>query len=284
MSVTLNQLFESKVHLGHLTRYWNPKMAPFIFGKQNGMHQIDLDKTRVCLDKALAFLRELGARQGSKVLFVGTKRIAQSIIKEQATRCGMPYVDQYWQGGNLTNYSMNSLSAKTLKNMEAMRQQENFGTGMTKKEIRNFERCLARLEKRVGGIKDMAGLPDALVIIDIGKERNAVREARDLNIPIIGVVDTNYSPDAVNYIVPGNDDSMASIRLYMTLAADAILEGRASIQESTASSYTAQPIIKRIKKSATHVTGAAKAAPAHPNNTDTAGAAVITQSDSGENN
>jgi small subunit ribosomal protein S2 len=248
MSVTLNQLFESKVHIGHLTRYWNPKMQPFIFGKRNGMHLIDLEKMKAQLEKALDFLRELGSRKGSKVLFVGTKRIAQAIVKEKAIQAGMPYVDRYWRGGNLTNYRVCSQSAKVLKEMQAFQQQDSFGIGMTKKAIRKFERHVAHLEKGVEGIKDLR-LPEALVVFDVGEDRIAVREARKLHIPIIGFVDTNNSPEGIDYVVPANDDAIASIRLCATLAADAIREGQRLISDHSSAEASPQPIIRRIKKS-----------------------------------
>jgi small subunit ribosomal protein S2 len=253
----MRQLFEAKVHLGHLTRFREPKMVPFIFDIRNKMHLIDLNKTQVHLEEALRFLRQLGERRGSKILFVGTKRIAQSVIKEQATRAGMPYVDRYWLGGTLTNYRTIRDSVKRLKDMEATQQQGGL-EGLTKKEIRNLERKQARLERGVGGIKDMAGLPDALFVVDVGYEKIAVSEAQKLKIPIIGVVDTNHSPEGIDYVIPGNDDAMAAVRLYTTLAADAILEGRKSVVEP-ASEAAPQPIIKKVKKPLVNLKSASSA-------------------------
>jgi small subunit ribosomal protein S2 len=257
MSVSLSELFESKAHIGHLARYWNPEMSPFIFGKRNGMHQINLDETKIKLQRAMHFLKEIASRKSSKVLFVGTKRIAQSIIKEEAMRCGMPYVDQYWRGGTLTNYSETSSSVKKLKNMEARQQEDSFGIGMTKKEIQNFRRELSHLEKGVGGIKDMVGLPDVLFVIDIGVEKIAITEALKLKIPIVGIVDTNYSPKDIKYPIPGNDDARKAIRLYTKLAADAILEGRQSIPD-VAEEPAPAVIIKHVKKDGIAVSKANK--------------------------
>lgn len=245
-SVTTRELFQAKVHFGHLTCFREPKMEPFIFGARNKMHLINLDKTITHLDAALAFLRKLGERRGSKVLFVGTKRVAQSIIKEQAIRAGMPYVDRYWLGGTLTNYRTIRDSVKRLKEMEANQQQGNL-EGLTKKEIRSLERKQARLERGVGGIKEMTGLPDALFIIDVGHEKIAVSEAQKLKIPIVGVVDTNHSPQGIDYVIPGNDDAKAAVQLYASLAADAILEGRSTIVD-TSGETAPQPIIKKAKK------------------------------------
>jgi small subunit ribosomal protein S2 len=257
MSVSLQQLFNAKVHIGHRTQFCQPKMKPFIletafdktlskiFGRKNRIHRINLQKTQTLLEEALAFLRELGGRRGSKVLMVATKSIAQPIIKEQAIRAGMPYVDQYWRGGTLTNYRVSRSSVKTLKDMYAEKEQGIFSS-MTKKEIRRFETRLSHLEKGVGGIKDMVGLPDALFVIDVGCEKIAISEAKKLRIPIVGVVDTNDSPERIDCVIPGNDDAISAIQLYASLAADAILEGRRSLPET--SSEAPQPIIKTVKR------------------------------------
>jgi len=255
MSVTLKQLFESKVHLGHLARFREPKMANFIFSTKNKMNVIDLDKTQMYLKSALEFLESIGTRKGSKILFVGTKRIAQAIIKQEATRCGMPYVDRYWRGGTLTNYRNTTRdSVKRLKDMEVMQAQGTFESA-TKKELRSFERKKAHLEKGVGGLKDMIGLPDALFIIDVGYEKIAVSEAKKLKIPIVGIVDTNHSPDGIDYVIPGNDDAMAAVELYGKLAADAILKGRESIANIVEGQNAPRPIIKTAKKQSQLKTG-----------------------------
>jgi small subunit ribosomal protein S2 len=230
MSVTMRQMLEAGVHFGHQTRYWKPKMAPFIFGHRNKIHIVNLEKTLVMFNEAMAYVRKLSSNKGS-ILFVGTKRQAREIVREEALRCGSPFVDQRWLGGMLTNYKTVRLSIKRLKDMEAMMQDGSMEK-LSKKEGLTFQREMEKLERSLGGIKEMNGLPDALFIIDVGYQKGAVTEANKLGIPVIGVVDTNNSPDGVTYVIPGNDDSGRAIRLYARGVADAVLEGRTqSVQE-----------------------------------------------------
>ncbi len=227
MSVTMRQMLEAGVHFGHQTRYWNPKMAPYIFGHRNKIHIINLEKSLVLYQEALKFLHQLAANKGT-ILFVGTKRQAREIIKEEALRCGAPYVDYRWLGGMLTNFKTVKQSIKRLKDMEYMMQDGSLDK-MPKKEALGYQREMVKLERSLGGIKDMNGLPDALFVIDIGYQKGAVAEANKLGIPVVGVVDTNHNPESVAYVIPGNDDSSRAIRLYARGAADAILEGRSQI-------------------------------------------------------
>jgi len=232
MSVTMREMLEAGVHFGHQTRYWNPKMAPYIFGHRNKIHIVNLEKTMEQYQEALKFVRRLSANKGS-VLFVGTKRQAREIIKEEATRCGSPYVDYRWLGGMLTNYKTVKQSIKRLKDMETMAQDGTLDK-LPKKEGLLYQREIVKLDRSLGGIKDMNRLPDAIFVIDVGYQKGAIAEARKLNIPVIAVVDTNHSPDGVAYVIPGNDDSSRAIRLYVRGIADAVLEGRQeSLQEIT---------------------------------------------------
>lgn len=224
---TMRQMFEAGVHFGHRTRHWNPKMAPYIYGARDKIHIINLEKTLPLHRDAMNYLGSIAARRG-KVLFVGTKRAAQNIIKEQAIRCGMPYINHRWLGGMLTNYRTVRQSIKRLKELEAMSQDGTFQR-LTKKEGLQLTRELAKLERSLGGIKDMAGLPDALFVIDVGHEHIAISEAQKLRIPIVGVVDTNNSPDGIDYVIPGNDDAIRSVELYITQAADAIIDAKGTI-------------------------------------------------------
>ena len=224
MSTSMREMLEAGVHFGHQTRFWNPKMAPFIFGHRNKIHIINLEKTLAKYQEAMAFVRKLAAKKGT-VLFVSTKRQAREIIAEEAQRAGMPYVDERWLGGMLTNFKTVKLSIKRLKDLEQMIADGSFER-MTKKEALTSRRELEKLQKSMGGIKDMPGLPDAIFVIDVGFHKIAVTEAGKLGIPVVGVVDTNHSPEGVNYIIPGNDDSSRAIRLYARGVADAILEGR----------------------------------------------------------
>ena len=221
---TMRQMLEAGVHFGHQTRFWNPKMAPYIFGYRNKIHIINLEKTLVKYQEAMAFLRKLSANKGS-VLFVGTKRQAREILAEEAHRAGVSFVDERWLGGMLTNFKTVKISIKRLKDLELMQQDGSFEK-LSKREALTFSRELEKLQKSLGGIKDMTSLPDALFIIDVGYHKIAVTEAKKLGIPVIGVVDTNHSPEGVDYIIPGNDDSSRAIRLYASGAADAVLEGR----------------------------------------------------------
>ncbi len=226
-NVSMREMLEAGVHFGHQTRYWNPKMAPYIFGARNKIHIINLEKSVPLLQEALNYLGSVVARKGT-VLFVGTKRAAQNAIREQAERCGMPYVNHRWLGGMLTNYKTVKQSIKRLKDLEAMRQDGTFER-MSKKEALMLGRELAKLERSLGGIKEMKGLPEVLFVIDVGYEKIAVREAQTLGIPVVGVVDTNNSPEGVEYVIPGNDDAIRAIQLYTRCAADAILTARASV-------------------------------------------------------
>ncbi|SFP75121.1 SSU ribosomal protein S2P [Nitrosomonas cryotolerans] len=230
MSVTMRQMLEAGVHFGHQTRFWNPKMAPYIFGHRNKIHIINLEKTLVRYEEAMKYVRQLSANKGV-ILFVGTKRQARDIVREEATRCGSPYVDQRWLGGMLTNFKTIKQSIKRLHDMETMVQDGTLEK-LVKKEALDTQRELDKLNSSLGGIKDMKGLPDALFIIDVGYQKGAVTEAKKLGIPVVGVVDTNHNPSGLHYIIPGNDDSSQAIRLYARGAADAILEGRnQSVQE-----------------------------------------------------
>jgi small subunit ribosomal protein S2 len=233
MSVTMREMLECGVHFGHQTRFWNPRMAPYIFGHRNKIHIVNLEKTLALYQDAVKFVRQLTANRGT-VLFVATKRQAQEIIREEAQRCATPFVDDRWLGGMLTNYKTVKQSIKRLKDMQAM-VEDGSVEKLIKKEGLMFQRELAKLERSLGGIKDMDGLPDAMFVIDVGYQKNAVAEANKLGIPVIGVVDTNHTPIGVDYVIPGNDDSSRAIRLYARGMADAILEGRNdSLQEIVA--------------------------------------------------
>ena len=223
----MRQMLEAGVHFGHQTRYWNPKMAPYIFGQRNKIHIINLEASLAMYQDALKYVRQLTSNKGT-ILFVGTKRQAREIVREEALRCTSPYVDQRWLGGMLTNFKTVKQSTKRLREMEAMIADGSVDR-MSKKEALFFQREIDKLLKSMGGIKDMDGLPDAVFIIDVGYQKGAVQEAKKLGIPVIGVVDTNNSIEGVNYVIPGNDDSSGAIRLYARGVADAILEGRSHI-------------------------------------------------------
>lgn len=225
MSVTMRQMLEAGVHFGHQTRFWNPKMAPFIFGHRNKIHIINLEKSLPMFQDAMKFARQLASNRGT-ILMVGTKRQARDLVSTEAQRAGMPFVDQRWLGGMLTNFKTVKTSLKRLKDMKA--QQEAGLESMSKKEQLMFQRELAKLEKDIGGIQDMNTLPDALFVIDVGYHKIAVAEAQKLGIPIIGVVDSNHSPEGIDYVIPGNDDSAKAVTLYARGIADAILEGKAN--------------------------------------------------------
>ena len=227
MSVTMRQMLEAGVHFGHQTRFWNPKMAPFIFGARNKIHIINLEKSLPMYQDALKFVRQLASNKGT-ILFVGTKRQAREIVMEEAQRAGMPYVDFRWLGGMLTNYKTVKGSIKRLKELEAMVADGSLEK-LSKKEALMFTREMEKLQRSMGGIKEMGGVPDAIFVIDVGFHKIAVTEAKKLGVPIIGVVDTNNSLDGVDYIIPGNDDSTRAIRLYARGVADAILEGRSQV-------------------------------------------------------
>ena len=230
MSVTMREMLECGVHFGHQTRFWNPRMAPYIFGHRNKIHIVNLEKTLEMYQAAIKFARQLTANRGT-ILFVATKRQAREIIREEAQRAVTPFVDDRWLGGMLTNYKTVKQSIKRLKDMQAI-VADGSVEKLIKKEALMFQRELAKLERSLGGIKDMDGLPDAMFVIDVGYQKNAVAEANKLGIPVIGVVDTNHTPEGVDYVIPGNDDSSRAIRLYARGMADAILEGRNdSLQE-----------------------------------------------------
>ena len=227
MSTTMRQMLEAGVHFGHQTRFWNPKMAQYIFGSRNKIHIINLEKTLAMYNDAMKHIRQLASNKGT-ILMVGTKRQAREIIAEEAQRAGVPYVDARWLGGMLTNFKTVKASIKRLKEMEII-EQEGGTEKMTKKEALMFKREKDKLNKAIGGIKDLNGLPDAIFVIDVGYHKIAITEATKLGIPLIAVVDTNHSPDGIAYVIPGNDDSSRAIRLYARGVADAILEGRAQV-------------------------------------------------------
>jgi small subunit ribosomal protein S2 len=229
---TMRQMLEAGVHFGHQTRFWNPKMAPYIFGHRNKIHIVNLEKTLVMYQEAMKYLTQLAANRGT-VLFVGTKRQAREIVAEQARRAGMPYVDERWLGGMLTNFKTVKTSIKRLRDMEQTLAEGGLER-MSKKEALLFNREMEKLNRSIGGIKDMNGLPDALFVIDVGYHKIAVTEAVKLGVPVVAVVDTNHSPDGIDYVIPGNDDSGKAITLYATGAADAILAGRAASLQETA--------------------------------------------------
>jgi len=227
--VTMRQMLEAGVHFGHQTRYWNPKMAPYIFGSRSKIHIINLEKTLPLYNDAINFVGSLASNRG-KILFVGTKRASRETIREQAIRAGMPYVNQRWLGGMLTNFKTVKQSIKRLKDLEAMSEDGSFER-ISKKEALMYQREMEKLEGSLGGIKDMGGIPDAMFVIDVGHEKIAINEAVKLNIPVIAVVDSNSSPDGVDYMIPGNDDSIRAIQLYVSGVADAIMDGRKSIPQ-----------------------------------------------------
>ncbi len=224
MNITMRDMLAAGVHFGHQTRFWNPKMRPYIFGARNKIHIINLEKTVPAFNGALGELRNM-ASGGKKLLFVGTKRAAADTIREQASRVGMPYVDQRWLGGMLTNYKTIRQSIKRLHDLETQAADGTFDL-LTKREALSKQRMLEKLERSIGGIKDMGGLPDALFVVDVMHEHIAVEEANKLGIPVFGIVDTNSDPDGVDFVIPGNDDAIRAIRLYVTAVADAIQEGR----------------------------------------------------------
>jgi small subunit ribosomal protein S2 len=227
-AVTMREMLEAGVHFGHQTRFWNPKMAPYIFGERNKIHIVNLETSLPLYRDASNFLGRMAANRGT-ILFVGTKRAAEEVVAREAQRCGMPYVDRRWLGGMLTNFGTVKESIKRLKELEGLIE----GGGLdriSKKEGLSLQRELAKLERSLGGIKNMDGLPDVMFIVDVGHEKIAVREAVKLGIPVVGVVDTNNDPDGVDYVIPGNDDSIRAIELYVRGAADAILDGRHAAQ------------------------------------------------------
>ena len=237
MSVTMRQMLEAGVHFGHQTRYWNPKMADFIFGQRNKIHIVNLEKTLAMYQDAMKYVRQLASNRGT-ILFVGTKRQAREIVAEEAQRAGMPFVDHRWLGGMLTNFKTVKGSIKRLKDMKA---QVEAGVEIRiKKEALLFQREIEKLEKDIGGIQDMNALPDALFVIDVGYHKIAVAEANKLGIPVVGIVDSNHSPDGIGYVIPGNDDSSKAVALYARAVADAVLEGKANASNEVVQAVAAE--------------------------------------------
>ena len=237
MTLTMREMLEAGVHFGHQTRFWNPKMAPFIFGHRNKIHIINLEKTLPLFNEAMKFTRSLAAKRGT-ILMVGTKRQAREVVAQEAKRSGMPYVDQRWLGGMLTNFKTVKGSLKKLKEMQA---QKDAGLeAMSKKEGLLFERAIAKLERDIGGIQDMSALPDALFVIDVGYHKIAIAEAQKLGIPLIGVVDSNHSPEGIDYVIPGNDDSARAVALYARAVADAVIEGKANATNDVVQAVAAE--------------------------------------------
>jgi small subunit ribosomal protein S2 len=260
-NVSMRLMLEAGVHFGHQTRFWNPKMADYIFGARNKIHIVNLEKTLPLYNDAINAIGKIAANRGT-VLFVGTKRAARNTIQEEASRCGMPYVNHRWLGGMLTNYKTIRASIQRLMDLEEMSTSGGFAR-LTKKEALGLKREMEKLEKVLGGIKNMKGLPDALFIIDVGHEEIAVNEANKLGIPVFGIVDTNNSPDGIDYIVPGTDDAIKAIRLYSQGVADAVIEGRASAVIQAEEVEEAAPKKKvSIKKAAVKKAAKAEEAPA----------------------
>jgi small subunit ribosomal protein S2 len=237
MSTTMREMLEAGVHFGHQTRFWNPKMAPYIFGHRNRIHIINLEKSLPMFQDAMKFAKQLAANRGT-ILMVGTKRTARDTVALEAQRAGIPYVDQRWLGGMLTNFKTVKTSIKRLKEMKA--QQEAGLDTISKKEQLTFKREIDKLEKDIGGIQDMAALPDAIFVIDVGFHKIAVLEAKKLGIPLIGVVDSNHSPIGIDYVIPGNDDSSKAVALYARGIADAVIEGRANAMNDVVKAVSAE--------------------------------------------
>ena len=237
MTVTMREMLEAGVHFGHQTRFWNPKMAPYIYGHRNKIHIINLEKTQPLFNDAMKFIRQIAAKRGT-VLMIGTKRQAREVIALEAKRAGMPFVDQRWLGGMMTNFKTVKGSLKKLKDMKA---QVEAGTEIRiKKEALMFEREMIKLEKDIGGIQDMNALPDAMFVIDVGYHKIAILEAKKLGIPIIGIVDSNHSPEGIDYVIPGNDDSSKAVALYAKAVADAVLEGKANATNEVVQAVAAE--------------------------------------------
>ena len=237
MTVTMREMLEAGVHFGHQTRFWNPKMAPYIYGHRNKIHIINLEKTQPLFNDAMKFIRQISAKRGT-ILMIGTKRQAREVIAMEAKRAGMPFVDQRWLGGMMTNFKTVKGSLKKLKDMKA---QVEAGTEIRiKKEALMFQRDITKLEKDIGGIQDMNALPDAMFVIDVGYHKIAILEAKKLGIPIIGIVDSNHSPEGIDYVIPGNDDSSKAVALYAKAVADAVLEGRANATNEVVQAVAAE--------------------------------------------
>lgn len=254
--VSMRDMLQAGVHFGHQTRYWNPKMGEYIFGARNKIHIINLEHTAPAFNEALAFVQKLASNK-NKILFVGTKRAASKIIKEQAERSGQPYVSHRWLGGMLTNYKTIRGSIKRLRDLEAQQSDGTFEK-LIKKEALMRTRTMEKLERSIGGIKDMGGLPDALFVIDVDHERIAIKEANNLGIPVIGIVDTNSDPDGVDFVIPGNDDAIRAIKLYASAIADAIMAGKGADSAVAAK----DEFVEEVKEDAAVVEPTAEAAPA----------------------
>jgi small subunit ribosomal protein S2 len=224
-AVSMRQMIEAGVHFGHQTRYWNPKMASYLYGSRNKIHIIDLEQTLPLFNDAMNYLGQMTANKGT-ILFVGTKKSARKVIAEEAKRCGMPYVNHRWLGGMMTNFKTIKKSVSRLKELEAMKTDGTLFQRFNKKEALNIERELEKLERSLGGIKDMRGIPDVIFVLDVGYEKNAICEAKKLGIPVVGIVDSNNSPIDIDYVIPGNDDSIRALKLYCESVADAILEAK----------------------------------------------------------
>lgn len=224
-AVSMRQMLEAGVHFGHQTRYWNPKMEAYLFGSRNKIHIINLEKTLPLFNDAMNYLSQMAANKGT-ILFVGTKKAARKVVAEEAQRCGMPYVNHRWLGGMLTNFKTIKKSIARLKELEAMKADGTLYQRFGKKEALGMERELEKLERSLGGIKDMKGTPDAIFILDVGYEKNAISEAKKLGIPVVGVVDSNNSPERIDYVIPGNDDSIRALKLYCESAAAAVSEAK----------------------------------------------------------
>ncbi len=246
IEVTMSQMLEAGVHFGHQTRYWNPKMAPFIYGSRHKIHIINLEETLPRFREALKFLANIAANKG-RILFVGTKHAAREVIREEAVRCGMPYVNHRWLGGMLTNYKTIRQSIKRLKELEELVLDEKIISRLTKKEVLRLVGEKEKLSTLIEGVKNMGGLPDALFVIDVGNEKIAIREARRLSIPIVGVVDTNNNPDDIDFTIPGNDDALRAIRFYCKFLADAIIEARGVLELAPAKTEETQPVKTKVK-------------------------------------
>lgn len=252
IEVTMRQMLEAGVHFGHQTRYWNPKMAPFIYGSRHKIHIINLEETLPRFREALKFLSNIAANKG-RILFVGTKHAAREVIREEAIRCGMPYVNHRWLGGMLTNYKTIRQSIKRLKELEELLQTEKVIAQLTKKEVLRLVGEKEKLSTLIEGVKNMGGLPDALFVIDVGNEKIAIREAKRLSIPVVGVVDTNNNPEQIDFPIPGNDDALRAIRFYCKMLSDAIIDARgildlAPVQEETQPVKTKVKVKKVVKK------------------------------------
>ncbi len=227
-AVTMRQMLEAGVHFGHQTRYWNPKMAPYIFGARNKIHIVDLEKTLPMFNDAMNYLGQVAANKGT-VLFVGTKKAARKVVAEEAKRSGQPYVNHRWLGGMLTNFKTIKKSIARLKELEALKADGTLYHRFGKKEALGMERELEKLERSLGGIKDMKGVPDVIFVLDVGYEKNAISEAKKLGIPVVGIVDSNNSPEGVDYLIPGNDDSIRAVKLYCESVASAVLDAKTAV-------------------------------------------------------